>query len=131
LGFGPADDRIVSPPPGSHRESLLNDIGSAECEQRCGYHENCSPYATRKRNSEMAAIDTSNPEMRWQVKQAISSATMPPDVWLSASAQRCPCAALQRRDRGHRSTCKTQQRDRSFGAKPCSAFVAQKPLRAQ
>ena len=84
--------------------------------------------ATAKR---MAAIDTSNPEMRWQVKQAISSATMPPDVWLSASAQRCPCAALQRRDRGNRSTCKTQHRDRSFGAKPCSAFVAQKPLRAQ
>ena len=80
--------------------------------------------ATAKR---MAAIDTSNPVMRWQVKQAISSATMPPDVWLSASAQRCLCAALQRRDRGHRSTCKTQQRDRSFGAKPCSAFVAQKP----
>jgi hypothetical protein len=52
LGFGPADDRIASPPPGSHRESLLNDIGSAECQQRCGYHENCSPYATGKRNSE-------------------------------------------------------------------------------
>jgi hypothetical protein len=49
LGFGPADDRIASPPPGSHRESLLYDIGSAECQQRCGYHENCSPYLSRYR----------------------------------------------------------------------------------
>jgi hypothetical protein len=49
---------------------------------------------------------------------------------INANAKQSRCAASLPQDHGYRSACKTRRPDRSFDAKPGSAWAAQKPLRA-